>query len=111
MVSVQLLARSHGHAWSGPGSIEIFCKRGEIGRGRNKVRLLQRRQARLAVLHMRKGCLPALLELRGDQAIIRGRRRPLASCNSLIHRRFSAIAEGITIFCVLGLPQRADTLL
>src|SRR6266404_7148490 len=67
----QLLTRSHGHARSVPGSFEIFCKRGEIGRGRSRVRLLERRQARLTVLHTRKGCLPALLELRGDQTIIR----------------------------------------
>ena len=45
------LARTHGHAWSIPGGIEIVGEAGEIGCGGCRVRRCRCVQSRLARLH------------------------------------------------------------
>ena len=64
------LARAHGHAWRIPCGIEIVGQPGEVGRRGGRVRRPHRLQPRLARLDSPKRRLPALLELRGDQAIV-----------------------------------------
>jgi len=64
------LARTHGHTWRIPSSIEIVRQAGEVWRHDGRFRRPHRLQARLARLDSPKRRLPTLLKLRGDQAIV-----------------------------------------
>jgi hypothetical protein len=64
------LASPHGHARRIPCGIEILGQPGEVGGSGGRVKHPRRLQLRLARLEATKCHLPALLELRGDEAII-----------------------------------------
>jgi hypothetical protein len=68
--SEEALASAHGHAWCVPGSIEVIGKTGEVTRRGGRLWHLHCLQSRFASLHAAKHGFPALLELRGDQAIV-----------------------------------------
>ena len=67
----KLLARSHRHARGIPCGLEVFRESRKIGRRRAGDRPLQCRQSSLTGLHPLQRRLPALLELRGDESIVR----------------------------------------
>src|SRR6202011_1752168 len=64
------LARTHGHAWRVPCDVEIVRQTGEVWGHDGGFRRPPRLKPRLARLNSTKRRLPALLKLRGDQAIV-----------------------------------------
>ena len=66
----ETLASAHGHARRVPCGLEILTQSGKVGRSGGRVRHPHRRQLRFAGFNATERRLPALLELRGDQAVI-----------------------------------------
>jgi hypothetical protein len=66
----QPLTGAHGHARRVPCGIKIVGQPSEVGRRGDRTRRQRRLQSRLAGLDATERRLPALLELRGDQAIV-----------------------------------------
>jgi len=64
------LTSAHCHPRRVPCRIEIIAQPGEVGRSLRRIGRLRRRQSHLARFDATERGLPALLELRGDQAIV-----------------------------------------